>query len=195
MQQRANINFSINSRRCEEMPGRKWFWIFHPEVIHTNRQSRKQAHPNAANFYLLSGLVLQVGDQLRTISVRVGKDEGGRCAGKHNGAHHQNKGDAATNSHHTPDRNKCVLPSLMHETSERSCASLDFGLCSLLLTRARWLVDELSSWPETGFGYMLPSRISPMGDGPEEDSGQLPGQPLVRVAGEQPMSRRPKRMR
>src|SRR5271157_1466470 len=120
MQQRANVNFSINCRHCEEIPGRKWCWIFHAEVVEPNRQSGKQAHPYARNLYLLSGFVLQVGDHLGTVSVRVGKYERDHCAGEDNDAHHQNESDETTNSHDNPDRNKCVLPSLRHETSERT---------------------------------------------------------------------------
>jgi hypothetical protein len=70
VQERSDAKFGIDPRHLDNITGRKYRRVFHPDTINVNRQ-REKRECQPPDFNLLSSFFLEIGDDVGPVAIHV----------------------------------------------------------------------------------------------------------------------------
>ena len=70
VQKRSDAKFGIDPRHVDNITGRKYRRVLHPEAINVNRQ-REKRECQPSDFNLLPSFFLQIGDDLGPVAIHA----------------------------------------------------------------------------------------------------------------------------
>jgi hypothetical protein len=70
VQERSDAKFGVDPRHLDNITGRKYRRVLHPDTINVNRQREKRER-QPSDFNLLSSFFLEIGDDMGPVAIHV----------------------------------------------------------------------------------------------------------------------------